>query len=100
MCVDARVSSCSCQVFAIFVRNVLACSRLSVSLSQTKVNDVHIVLFLTNSNQKVVRFDVSMKEMSRMYILDSLNHLISEHEHCFQRKFSLAVVEEIFKRWA
>ena len=36
------------------------------SLGETKVNHVDVVLLLANSNQKVVRFDVSVEEMARV----------------------------------
>jgi len=35
-----------------------------------------------------------------MHELNTLKHLIGEHEDCFERELSLAVVEKILKRWA
>lgn len=69
---------------------------ISVSLRQTKVNDVNIVLSLANSNEEVIWFDVSVKKESGVNVLYSLNHLISEHEDSLQRELSLAVIEEVF----
>jgi len=58
------------------------------------------MLFLTDSNQEVVWFNVSMKEMSWMDILYSLDHLISKHKYWFKTELSFAVVEKILKWWA
>ena len=100
MCVYRCVSSSTCEILTVLVRNVFSCSRLSVSLCKTEVNYVHIMLFLTDSNQEVVWFNVSMKEMSWMDILYSLDHLISKHKYWFKTELSFAVVEKILKWWA
>lgn len=49
-------------------------SRLGVSepLGKTKVNHIDIVLLLANSNQEVVRLDVSVKEVATVDKLNSL----------------------------
>ena len=36
----------------------------SISLGETKVNNVHVVLLLPNAYEEVVRLDVSMQEVS------------------------------------
>ena len=86
---------------------------VSESLGESKVNYVYIVLFFANSNEKVVWFDVSVQEMSGMHKFNALQllhsvsyhreityHLVSEHEHCLQREFPLAVVEQVLKTWS
>jgi len=55
------------------------------------------VLFLSNTDEEVVRFDITMQEMARMNKLNALQHLIGEHEHGFERKLALAVVEKVLK---
>jgi len=77
---------------------MLACPWFSVSLGEAKINDIDIVLLLPNPNKEIVRLYVSMQEMSRVHVLYSLDHLVSEHEHCLQAKFPLAVIEQVFKR--
>ena len=58
------------------------------------------MLLLTNSNKEIIRLDVSVQEMPGMHILNSLDHLVSEHQHRFQTEFSLAVVEQVLQRRA
>lgn len=63
------------------------------ALGQAEINDINIVLLLADSNQKVIRFNISMKEVTRVHKFDSLEHLISEHEDSLKGEFTLAVVE-------
>ena len=79
MRVNGRISSRSCQILAVSVGDVLPSSRVPVPLSQTKVNDVNMMLFLPNSNQEIVRFDVSVDEMTRVDVFNSRQHLVSKH---------------------
>lgn len=71
--------------------------RIPIPFGQAKVYNVHVVLSFAYSNQEIVWFDVSMKEQSRVDVLYALNHLISQHQHRLERKFSLAVIEQIFE---
>lgn len=51
---------------------MLACLGVTEPLGQTKVNYVYEVLFLSNSDQKVVWLHISMEEVSRVNELESL----------------------------
>jgi len=42
---------------------VLASPRVSESLGEPEINDVHEVLLLANAKQKVIGFDVAMEEV-------------------------------------
>lgn len=57
-------------------------SRLGVSepLGKTKVNHIDIVLLLANSNQEVVRLDVSVEEVATVDKLNSLELQIMRRE--------------------
>lgn len=63
------------------------------ALSQAEINDINIVLLLADSNQKVIRLNISVKEVARVHKFDSLEHLICEHEDCLKGEFTLAVVK-------
>lgn len=52
---------------------------ITESFCETEVDNVNIVLFFTNSDKEIVRFYISMQEMSRVNKLNSLKHLISKH---------------------
>ncbi len=60
MCVDRGVPRSTCEVLAVLVRDVFSRSGFSVPLGKSEINDVNIVLFLSDANQKVVRLDVSV----------------------------------------
>ena len=91
--VDGGIARGSCQILAIAVRDMLASLRVTEPLGQTEINNVYVVLLLANSNEEVVRLDITMEEVPRMDELDSLEHLIGQHKHCFQGEFAFAVVK-------
>jgi len=95
MSVNSGISSCTCQIFAVSVWNVLASLWIPESLCKTKVYHIDKMLLLLNSNQKVVRLDITVKEMARVDKFKSLKHLISEHQDCFEGELSLAIVKKI-----
>lgn len=63
---------------------MLLCLRVSVSFGQPKVHNVDHVLVLGESYQEVVRFDVSVDEVVCVYLLKSLEQLVSQHENSLQ----------------
>ena len=72
---------------------MLASLRVAEPLGQTEINNVYVVLLLADSNQEVVWLNITMEEVPRMDKLNSLEHLIGQHKHCFKGEFALAVVE-------
>lgn len=53
---------------------------LYVSLCQAEVNEEHFMRSFIKPHTKVIRFDVSMKEVPVVNVLDSVDHLIDEHQ--------------------
>ena len=51
---------------------MLACLGVSEALCETEIDDVYVVLFFSNADQEVIGLDVSVKEVARVYKLDSL----------------------------
>ena len=72
---------------------MLASLGVAEPLRQTEINNVYVVLLLADSNQEVVWLNITMEEVPRMDKLNSLEHLIGQHKHCFKGEFALAVVE-------
>ena len=72
---------------------MLASLGVAEPLRQTEINNVYIVLLLADADKEVVRLYITMEEVSRMDKLDSLEHLIGQHKHCFKGEFAFAVVE-------
>ena len=60
---------------------MLICAWVLVPLGKTVVDHVHVVLTFTDAYQVVIRFDITMQETSRVDILNTLDQLISKHEH-------------------
>ena len=87
MCVDGGIPCGSGEVLALSVGDVLAVP-LDVPFCQSEVNQKYFMRSFVESHTKVIRFDVSMYEMSVVNILNSLNHLVDEHEHRFKREFA------------
>lgn len=77
---------------------MLTCLGVAEAFGQSEIDDIHVMLFLANANQKVIRLNVSVKEVARVHEFDSLKHLISEHEHSLEGELALAVVKQIFER--
>lgn len=95
MGVDGSITSSSCQVFALAVRNVLAVS-LDVSFGQSKVEDENFVGSLVQPDAEIVWLDVSVNEVPVVHVLNSGDHLIDEHEHSLERELSEGLIEEGF----
>lgn len=63
---------------------MFTCLWIPESFCQPKVDNIHEVLLFTDTNQKVVWLYVSMQEVTGVYELQPLEHLISKHKHCLQ----------------
>ena len=72
------------QTLIISERYMLIGPRVFVPLGQAVVDDVHVVLSLSDTNQVVVWLDISMNKSARVNVLDPLNELICQHEHRVQ----------------
>jgi hypothetical protein len=72
MRVDGCVSSGTSEIFAVTVRDVLTGFGISKALCKTKIDYVHVVLLLADTNEEIIWFDVTMKEMTRVHELNSL----------------------------
>ena len=70
---------------------------VTVALRQAEIDDVNVVLFLSNADEEVIWLYVSVQEVTGVHELDALEHLVSQHEHGLQRKLALAVIEEILE---
>ena len=79
---------------------MLASLGVAEPLRQTEINNVYVVLLLADADEEVVRLDITMEEVPRMDKLNSLEHLIGQHKHCFKREFAFAVVEKVLETWS
>ena len=72
MGVNWGVAGSSCQVLSVAVRNVLASLGISEALGQPEVDHVDVMLLFADADEEVVRFDVSVQEMTRVHELNTL----------------------------
>ena len=52
------------------------------------------MLPLAHSNQEIVRLDVTMQVQSGVDVLNTLDHLVGEHQDGFEGEDSVALAEE------
>lgn len=97
MCIDGSVTSSSCKIFVIFVRNVYSFPSL-ILLGQPKINHEDNVGLFLSSNQEIIRFDIPMQEPLSMYVLDSVKYLQTDEYDSFQRKGFAILFEFWFQR--
>lgn len=97
MRVYRRVSSRSCQVFVVLVRNVRSISCL-VLLCQPEIYHENYARFLLFPYQKIVRLYVSMQKPLVMNVLDSLQNLQTDHYRCLNRKRLSVLLEQRLQR--
>lgn len=72
MCVHRGIAGRTRQVLSISVWDVLTSLWITEALSESKVNHVDVVLLLADANEEVVRLDISVQEVTRVYKLYTL----------------------------
>jgi hypothetical protein len=97
MCVDASIPGRASQVLVLTVRNVEVSLRVTVLLSQTKIDDVDLVATLSNAHKEVIRLYIAMDEGFGVDVFDPGDELIGKEEDSLQRELAVAKVEEIFQ---
>ena len=96
---DRCITSCSCEVLAIFVGNVLSFTVLE-AFGETEVDDVDVVTSrVCATDEEVIRFDVSVDDALLMHFLYAADELHRNHQDGLEIKVSLARLEEVFERW-
>jgi hypothetical protein len=68
-------------------------SYVPVLLRETKINDVDLVTTLANTNQEVIRFDVTVNEVVRVDVFDARYKLIGNLKKKNRLEGELVVAE-------
>ena len=93
---DGSISGGSCQVLSILVWDVYSLVIL-VTLSQTKIDNVHIVPgVISASDEEVIRLDISMDQSLLMDFLDALYQLDGNQKYGLEVELALTGLEQIF----
>ena len=66
MSMDRCVSGCPCETLSVFIGDVDFSFWIEKLFCKAKVNEINVVRMLACSHEKVVRFDISMDEISLM----------------------------------
>ena len=80
------VASSSYQLFFILEWYVLMSFRITISLGKTEVNGEDIPDFFPESDQKVLRFNITMYVVFKMDVLEIAYDLITDHKNSFKRE--------------
>ena len=70
-----------------------------IPFRESKINQVNCGLIFAQAYQEIIRFYVSVQEATLVYILNPLDHLNRDHQHCFKGKLSPAVLKQVLQRW-
>lgn len=93
---DRSITGGTGQTFAFTVLDVLS-SGGHVLFGKTKIKDEDSVRVLVDPKSKVVWLDISVDNSARVDVLDTLDHLVGNHEDSFDREFAVHLGESIFK---
>ena len=66
------ISCSSCQILSISIRDVLTSLRVSKPFCEAKIDNVNVVLLLSDTNKEIIWLDISVEEVSRVNELYSL----------------------------
>mmetsp|Transcript_9826 Transcript_9826/g.27635 ORF Transcript_9826/g.27635 Transcript_9826/m.27635 type:complete len:294 (-) Transcript_9826:96-977(-) len=97
MCVHTRVPGSACQTLAFTVWYVLLGLRVPVLFGQPEVDNVHLIGLLPQANEEVVGLDIAVDEILRMDVLNTVDHLVGQHEDRLQAELAVAETEEILE---
>mmetsp|Transcript_103033 Transcript_103033/g.272266 ORF Transcript_103033/g.272266 Transcript_103033/m.272266 type:complete len:220 (+) Transcript_103033:685-1344(+) len=97
MCVHTRVPGSACQTLAFTVWYVLLGLRVPVLFGQPEVDNVHLIGLLPQANEEVVGLDIAVDEILRMDVLNTVDHLVGQHEDRLQAELAAADVEQVFQ---
>jgi len=98
VCVDTGISRCAGQGFVLPEGNVISCPRITIPLGKTVINHVKGVLLFPNTDQEIIGLHVTMNERIGVQVLYPGEHLVSDHQNCFECELSVAVSEQVLKR--
>jgi hypothetical protein len=97
MGVDGGITSSSCQVLVLPIRDVEVGLGVTVFLGQTEIDDIDLVAALADTHEEVVRLDITVDEGLGVDVLDAGDELIGQQKNSLQGELSVAEVEEILQ---
>ena len=97
MGIDTCITGSTGQVLILAVRDVEVGLRVTVFLSQAKINDVDLIPTLPNAHEKVVRLDITVDEGFGVDVLNARDKLVRQEQHRLQREFPIAEIEQVLQ---
>lgn len=94
MGVDGGISRGPSEPFALSVLDMLS-SRTHKLLGESEIDNENSVGISSVPDREVVWLDISVDDSSRVDILDSLDHLIGDHQNSFYGKLLVTFLEKL-----
>jgi len=95
--VDRSIPRSAREVLVLLLGDVLLGLGVPLTFGQSEVHDVDRVLVLGESDQEIVGFDVPIDEVVCVHLLQPLQHLFGQHEHCLEVELAGAEGEEFLQ---
>ena len=64
---------------------------------EAQIRHINPIPLLPHTHQEVLGFDVSMDDTLGMHIFQTMNELVGEDQHGFERELATAEVEQVFQ---
>lgn len=99
MIIDGGITGSSGQGPSLTLGDVLQCTGMTVSLTQTEINTVDKVTLPAPIGDKVGRLDIAMDQVPGVHDLHAFQHLIGNHKDGLEGEPTSALVELILEGW-
>jgi hypothetical protein len=117
MGVDGHITSRASKILVLPVGNMEMSLWVAELLGETKIDNIELIASFTDAHEGVVRLDVAMNEILRMYVFDSrylrndgrrketpktdwTHQLICKEQDGLETELPVAEVEEVLEWWA
>ena len=100
MSIDRRISSSAHKSSALAIGNMLVAAPIPILPTEPEIYKMQNVRSFVKTHQQILGLKVPIENISIVDCLDSLNHLVSQHEHRFQRKLLFADHEQVLESGA
>jgi hypothetical protein len=98
--INGGITRCSSKRSAFALGDVLKGTGVPIPLGKSEINAVdEISAAASTIGDKVGRFDITMDKVTGVHELNTLQHLISNHEDGFEGESTATFVELILKGW-
>lgn len=95
MHIDASKLGIALDIFLLIFELEMVAFSILVLLASSKIDHEYLVLFLAQTNQKIIGLDIIIDQSLRMHPFHSLQYLVSYQEDGFECERTLAVSQQL-----